>query len=257
VKQKTGSAGCKLLLLTLANYADDTGCCWPGQDTLKKDTEQSLDTIQRQLKKLEGLGLIRRVIRPMGPGRWPSRTYFLDLPVSNTSKPQSAAQSGAADRSPNGSPAVPQDTRDHTAPCPVTMPLQPRDYAARVRHETSLDPESEPSLKTSSEVPVALILPKKPKLSAAERQRAFNEGRKGIEVIQNQIARKLGFDGWEILGALAPPELDRITTLEERGRLTGADLELLRLRKFAGRPTGDQKGRLTTDQLSEQVAGRQ
>ena len=73
VRQKTGSAGCKLLLLTLANYADDTGCCWPGQDTLKNDTEQSLDTIQRQLKKLETLGLVRKVPRPMGPGRWSSR----------------------------------------------------------------------------------------------------------------------------------------------------------------------------------------
>ena len=31
LRQKTGSSGCKLLLLTLANYADDTGCCWPGQ----------------------------------------------------------------------------------------------------------------------------------------------------------------------------------------------------------------------------------
>src|ERR1700730_1350095 len=79
VRQKTGSAGCKLLLLTLANYADDTGCCWPGQDTLKNDTEQSLDTIQRQLKKLETLGLVRKVPRPMGPGRWSSRTYFLNM----------------------------------------------------------------------------------------------------------------------------------------------------------------------------------
>jgi Helix-turn-helix domain len=234
VKQKTGSSGCKLLLLTLANYADDTGCCWPGQDALKNDTEQSLDTIQRQLKRLEGLGLIRKIIRPMGPGRWSSRTYFLNLTVAEMSKPQSAAQPGAEDGSPNGSPTMPQDARDHAAPDPVTMPHQTRDYAAPVRHEPSLDPESEPSLETWSEIPVTFTPPKKLKLSAAERQRAFKEGRKGIEVIQNQIARKLGFDGWEILGALAPHELDRITALEERGRLAGAELELLRLRKFAG-----------------------
>ena len=236
VKQKTGSAGCKLLLLTLANYSDDTGCCWPGQDALKNDTEQSLDTIQRQLKRLEGLGLIRKIVRPMGPGRWSSRTYFLNLTVTEMSKPQSAAQPDAKDRSPDGSSTTPQDARDNAAPDPVTMPHQTRDYTAPVRHESSLDPKSEPSLETSSENPVTFGPAKKLKLSAAERQRAFKEGRNGIEVIQNRIAQKLGFDGWEILGRLAPHELDRVTTLEERGRFTGAELELLRFAasKFAG-----------------------
>jgi hypothetical protein len=231
----------------VGDYADDTGCCWPGQDTLKNDTEQSLDTIQRQLKKLEGLGLIRKIIRPMGPGRWSSRTYFLNLTVSEMSKPQSAVQSDAEDGSPNVLPAMPQDARTHAAPAAVTMPHQTRNHAAPVRHEPSLDPESEPSLETSSEIPLTFTPPRKPKLSGAERQQAFREGRKGIEVIQNRIARKLGFDGWEILGALAPHELDRITTLEERGRLTGAEFELLRLVKFAeGRVSGSSpRGRPT------------
>ena len=129
VKQKTGSAGCKLLLLTLANYSDDTGCCWPGQDALKNDTEQSLDTIQRQLKRLEGLGLIRKIVRPMGPGRWSSRTYFLNLTVTEMSKPQSAARSDDApnrserDESVTGDAStMPQGARDHAATSPVTMP---------------------------------------------------------------------------------------------------------------------------------------
>jgi hypothetical protein len=145
VRQKTGSAGCKLLLLTLANYADDTGCCWPGQDTLKNDTEQSLDTIQRQLKKLETLGLVRKVPRPMGPGRWSSRTYFLNMTAAEMTKPQSAAWSeddatGRQPTEPTGSerndgvtPAVqsmPQGTWDHAAADPVTMPHQARDHAA-------------------------------------------------------------------------------------------------------------------------------
>src|SRR5437016_5469423 len=93
VEQTTGSPGAKLMLLTLANYADDTGCCWPSQETLARDTEQSLDSVQRYLKKLEKLNLIRKVTRPMGPGRWSSRTYFLPITVAKTSKPQSAAQS--------------------------------------------------------------------------------------------------------------------------------------------------------------------
>jgi Helix-turn-helix domain len=240
VRQKTGSAGCKLLLLTLANYADDTGCCWPGQDTLKNDTEQSLDTIQRQLKKLETLGLVRKVPRPMGPGRWSSRTYFLNMTAGEMTKPQSAAWSedDATGRQPTEptwserndgvTPAVqsmPQGTWDHAAADPVTMPHQARDHAAPVRHEPSLEPLHEPSLEASSS-----SKPKKPKPSATERQKAFSQGRKGVEIIQNRIARKLGSDGWEILQELNEADLHRITTMEERGHLDAAALEFVRLR---------------------------
>jgi hypothetical protein len=224
VKQRTSTAGCKLLLLTLANYADDTGCCWPGQESLKKDTGQSLDTIQRQLKRLQADGLIRKIIRPMGPGRWPGRTYFLNLTVAEISKPQSAAQSdaGSAGGSPGGT--MPQDARDHAATAPVTMPQQPRDYAAPVRHEPSLEPSLETSLEASSSAK-----PKKP--SAAERQKAFKEARAGVEVIQNRIARRLGSDGWTILQSLKAADLEMITTLEERGKLGADAIELLRARK--------------------------
>jgi hypothetical protein len=231
VKQKTRSAGCKLLLLTLANYADDTGCCWPSQDTLKNDTEQSVDTIQRQLKKLEGLGLIRKIIRPMGPGRWSSRTYFLNLTVAEMTMPQNAALPEERNEG-DGSDAsvtlaecgtMPHQPRDHAAPAPVTMPHQPRDHAAPVRHEPSLEPPLEPSLE-----PSVTRATKKPKPVAAERQRAFEEGRKGVEVIQNRIARRLGYDGWEILGSLSKADLDRVTVLEERGQLDVIAIEVLR-----------------------------
>jgi hypothetical protein len=42
-KQVTGSPARKVLLLVLANYADEDGICWPSQETLAKGTEQSLD----------------------------------------------------------------------------------------------------------------------------------------------------------------------------------------------------------------------
>ena len=43
--QTTGAARRKLLLLALANYADETGVCWPSQETLARDTEQSVDNV--------------------------------------------------------------------------------------------------------------------------------------------------------------------------------------------------------------------
>src|ERR1035437_10308782 len=129
INQTTGVATCKLLLLTLANYADDTGCCWPSQETLSKDTEQSVDSVQRQLRKLEKLGLVRKVERPMGPGRWAGRTYFRNVTVAEMSKPQSAALRGDCDKSVgNLVGTMPQDTRDYAAPDPSTKPHQARDH---------------------------------------------------------------------------------------------------------------------------------
>jgi hypothetical protein len=228
VEQTTGSPGAKLMLLTLANYADETGCCWPSQETLARDTEQSLDSVQRYLRKLEKLKLIRKVARPMGSGRWSSRTYFLPITVAKMSKPQSAAQSEevpeGTESVTNDAATVPQVARCHAAPDPATMPHLVRDHAAPVRHEPSLEPPFEPSLETSS-VPTP-----KPRPSAAERQRAFKEGRKGVEVIQNRIARKIGFDGWEILQHLNEVDLQRITTMEERGQLDASALEFVRLK---------------------------
>ena len=129
VKQTAGSPSAKLLLLTLANYADADGCCWPSQEVLAADTEQSVDTVQRQLKKLIDAGLTRKVPRAQGEGRWDSRTYFLNMPVAEMSKPQSAARS---DDAPNRSErnesvtgdasTMPQPARDHAATSPVTMP---------------------------------------------------------------------------------------------------------------------------------------
>jgi Helix-turn-helix domain len=58
MNQKVGNAGRKLLLLALANYADEKGFCWPSQGRLAVDTEASLDTIQRQTRKLVAEGFV-------------------------------------------------------------------------------------------------------------------------------------------------------------------------------------------------------
>jgi pyocin large subunit-like protein len=60
LSQKTGSPSGKAVLLFLANYADDKGRCWPSQNTIAKQTEQSIDTVQRRIKKLEERGLLAR-----------------------------------------------------------------------------------------------------------------------------------------------------------------------------------------------------
>jgi DNA-binding transcriptional ArsR family regulator len=57
-KQKTGNGTNKLVLLCLANYADDKNTCFPSYKTLISITEMSRSTIIRALKSLEEVGLI-------------------------------------------------------------------------------------------------------------------------------------------------------------------------------------------------------
>jgi helix-turn-helix protein len=64
MRQNAGKAGRKLLLLALASYADKDGICWPSQATLARDTEQSVDTVQRQIIALQQLALLKRDVCP-------------------------------------------------------------------------------------------------------------------------------------------------------------------------------------------------
>ncbi|WP_158008146.1 helix-turn-helix domain-containing protein [Methyloceanibacter superfactus] len=71
---KTGSTSAKCVLFVLANYADPTGKCWPSQDLIAREAEQSTDTVQRRLRDLEEAGLIERCRRCRGGGRGRGRT---------------------------------------------------------------------------------------------------------------------------------------------------------------------------------------
>jgi pyocin large subunit-like protein len=92
-KQKTGSPAKKCLLMTLADYADEDGGCWPSQATLARVTEQSIDSVQRQLKQLEDDGLISRRGRGFRKGRRAVTVYALPMFGTETSAatPQHAA----------------------------------------------------------------------------------------------------------------------------------------------------------------------
>lgn len=63
LKQKTGSPSAKAVLLALANYAGHDGDCYPSQEILANNTEQSIDSVQRRLHELEQKGLIYRCRR--------------------------------------------------------------------------------------------------------------------------------------------------------------------------------------------------
>lgn len=58
----------KLLLLVLANYADEEMKCWPSMRRLAADTAMSERTIQRSFKTLEACGIVERKQRNRADG---------------------------------------------------------------------------------------------------------------------------------------------------------------------------------------------
>lgn len=103
-KVKTGSPAIKLVLLTLANFADDWGYCFPSQKTLAEITECGERSIRRYLDQLESMGIIKRVRRHRGDGARTSDGVYLcmgNLPAKLTTgqidhRPNDAKPSGQA-----------------------------------------------------------------------------------------------------------------------------------------------------------------
>lgn len=220
-RQVTGSPSRKVLLLVLANYADEFGICWPSQEVLAKGTEQSLDTVQRQLRRLAEMGLIAVAVRPQGRGRWPGRTYKLNMPAVETTEPQPAARS-EEERRGLSPPTEPQPAGDRAA---TSTPHRAATSPATEPQALRLKPSIEPSLGTFIEPSGVTRL--KPR--AAERLKTFEGKRWSIEVVQNRIAKRLGADGWLILQSISDRDLQMLTRMQEHNRLSDADLEQFRL----------------------------
>jgi len=62
-KQKTGSPTKKLILLLLADRANDEGYCWPSIQSICSDCELSRDAVIRNIKRLEADGLLSVIRR--------------------------------------------------------------------------------------------------------------------------------------------------------------------------------------------------
>jgi len=73
-KNSREGGGKLLLLLAIADFADDDGMAFPGIDTLAEKTRQSRRTVQRQLRELEEEQEI--AIEP-GTGRSNTHTYWV------------------------------------------------------------------------------------------------------------------------------------------------------------------------------------
>jgi hypothetical protein len=210
-KQVTGSPARKVLLLVLANYADEYGRCWPSQATLSEGTEQSIDTVQRQSKRLQADGHISIERRARKGGHWPGFVYQLNMPNRRVTEPQNAARS----RTRKALEAPPErvdksgDLRlGRAATSTVTGPQALRyEYLNNIQRE---------------------YLANSPASRCVEAPKAVRRSRAEIQSIQRRVVEKLGNgnheDGWIRFGGLTSYQRQSLENLEEQGRLDQLEL---------------------------------
>jgi helix-turn-helix protein len=61
IEQTAGGTRAKAVLWSICNYANHDWLAWPSQRTISEESEQSPDSVQRQLPELEKRGIIRRI----------------------------------------------------------------------------------------------------------------------------------------------------------------------------------------------------
>jgi helix-turn-helix protein len=69
----------KLILLALADHADDAGFCWPGQAGVGEKCGLARETVNRSLKRLEEAGLATGELRCDSAGRTLGKSYRLKV----------------------------------------------------------------------------------------------------------------------------------------------------------------------------------
>lgn len=131
--QRTGKgAGCKAVLVALADRADEEHSCYPGQRDLAERTEQSERAVRGHLKHLEDQGFIVRTPRWDKNGHRTSDRYVLPVSVHVD------RSTGKDDRRQNQPPAASAAGPDRTH--------LPADNVDSYRQDLPGNPKREPTV---------------------------------------------------------------------------------------------------------------
>jgi len=123
LSQDAGSPSAKLVLLILANRANQDGKCWPGFNGIAEQTELSRRTVVTQVQKLVDAGLISVTQRP----KQQSNLYTLNM---------NCTSAAVALRSETVAPPVVQQLHQGSAtvaPEPSLTIIEPKLYRAAKR----------------------------------------------------------------------------------------------------------------------------
>jgi DNA-binding transcriptional ArsR family regulator len=100
-KQRPKRSGEKFVLVTLAQYADAEGYCYPGQGKLARLTEMGERTVRDHLASLEQQGLVESEERRQKDGRRTSNGYWLKGPPEAFAQPADSAGSSDQQEQPS------------------------------------------------------------------------------------------------------------------------------------------------------------
>lgn len=198
----TGTPSAKCVLLALANYADEHGVCWPSQERIARETEQSIKSIQRRIADLEAAGLLARKSVCNGLGRGRGR---------------------APDRYQLQMPRV-REAQERSGPARQSVALVDQsDNSGRPKRHSCPQSKDEPSRTVRNK-----LLPEcgRGRRAAGKRPSEFAATRGAIEV---QIAERIGSNGFDVLMALPLSEVEALCVRQRRGSLDDATIERLRM----------------------------
>lgn len=110
----------KVVLLALADYADDQGRCWPGQETLTLKTSLSVRGIRSQIRALEERGLVLTIERRKEGGARATNAYQLafGLPAASAGSGAQPARHADDNRHAAAGIAEPSEEPSDTPPTP-------------------------------------------------------------------------------------------------------------------------------------------
>lgn len=127
----------KLVLMALADNADDHGYCWPKMKTIAAKCSTSERTVQRTIKTLLAAGLLKKDARFSASGRQVSNGYTLALTYPDKLSPSPKCNEGEGDAS--VTPGVTQlcQGEGDKAMSPLEPPHEPP-YESSVRRTAKL-----------------------------------------------------------------------------------------------------------------------
>lgn len=128
MKTKVGNPLRKLVLIKLADNANDLGECWPSYQHIADQCEIDRSTVRKHIKHLEGQGLLR-VENREGPKGNSSNLYYLTLGGVGRNSPDVGPESTGVGPRPTGG-VGPESTRTSHSSEPINESVkEPKDLA--------------------------------------------------------------------------------------------------------------------------------
>lgn len=127
IKTRVGDPALKVLLISIANYADENNRAWPSQKRLAYDTEISERSIRRKLVELEELKLISIEARRHPSGEVATSVITLNTSGQFDRKQEPPAKTDSTSGQNRGSPAANKVSASKEEPSRTIREEEPSD----------------------------------------------------------------------------------------------------------------------------------